>query len=132
VFKCKLVLTLEDAKEKIELWRTEYNGFRPHSSLEDRNPQEVHEKMKNKPDLSTLAVPFNGRRSVQRHPATPAANQRVGLFSGHVAKICCQEALDMTCDQIHSSLLLLAGLQKCFPRTTFSTVAILLKSNIVR
>jgi putative transposase len=47
-------LSLEDAKEKIELWRTEYNGFRPHSSLEDRTPQEVHEKMKNKPDFSTL------------------------------------------------------------------------------
>ena len=27
-------LSLEDAREKIEQWRGEYNGFRPHSSLD--------------------------------------------------------------------------------------------------
>ena len=32
--------SLEDAKEKIETWRKEYNSFRPHSSLEDLTPQE--------------------------------------------------------------------------------------------
>ena len=33
--------SLEDAKEKIETWRKEYNSFRPHSSLEDLTPQVV-------------------------------------------------------------------------------------------
>lgn len=33
-------LSLQDAQEKIEQWRTEYNTFRPHSSLEDLTPQE--------------------------------------------------------------------------------------------
>ena len=37
-------LSLQDAKEKIELWREEYNGFRPHSSLNDFTPNEVHEE----------------------------------------------------------------------------------------
>jgi putative transposase len=33
-------LSLEDAQEKIEAWRQEYNDFRPHSSLGDRTPEE--------------------------------------------------------------------------------------------
>jgi putative transposase len=33
-------LDLEDAKEKIELWRWDYNLLRPHSSLNDLSPQE--------------------------------------------------------------------------------------------
>lgn len=42
-------LSLEDATEKIEAWRTEYNTFRPHSSLEGLTPQEVWEKCQLKP-----------------------------------------------------------------------------------
>ena len=34
-------LSLEDAKEKIECWRQEYNNFRPHSSLADLTPEQV-------------------------------------------------------------------------------------------
>jgi putative transposase len=37
-------LSLEDAQEKIELWRQEYNHFRPHNSLNDLTPNEVHEE----------------------------------------------------------------------------------------
>jgi putative transposase len=33
-------LSLEDAREKIENWRQDYNHFRPHSSLGDRCPAE--------------------------------------------------------------------------------------------
>jgi len=33
-------LSLQDAREKIESWRTEYNTFRPHSSLGDLTPSE--------------------------------------------------------------------------------------------
>ena len=33
-------LSLQDAKEKIESWRDEYNTFRPHSSLDDLTPRE--------------------------------------------------------------------------------------------
>jgi putative transposase len=40
-------LSLEDAQEKIELWRQEYNHFRPHSSLNDLTPNEVHEEYQN-------------------------------------------------------------------------------------
>lgn len=41
-------LSLEDAKEKIEAWRTEYNEFRPHSSLDHLTPAEFIETIKNK------------------------------------------------------------------------------------
>ena len=34
-------LSLADAQEKIEHWRQEYNGFRPHSSLQTLTPDEV-------------------------------------------------------------------------------------------
>lgn len=33
-------LSLEDAKQKIDDWKWEYNYFRPHSSLDDLSPQE--------------------------------------------------------------------------------------------
>ena len=34
-------LSLTDAQEKIEHWRQEYNGFRPHSSLQNLTPDKV-------------------------------------------------------------------------------------------
>jgi len=34
-------LSLTDAQEKIEHWHQEYNGFRPHSSLQNLTPDEV-------------------------------------------------------------------------------------------
>ena len=45
-------LSLTDAQEKIEHWRQEYNGFRPHSSLQNLTPDAL---------LST--GPVNGKRS---------------------------------------------------------------------
>ena len=33
-------LSLPDAREKIEVWRKDYNSFRPHSSLGDLTPNE--------------------------------------------------------------------------------------------
>jgi putative transposase len=33
-------LSIEDAREKIENWRKDYNRFRPHSSLDDMTPDE--------------------------------------------------------------------------------------------
>ena len=38
-------LSLEDAQEKVEAWRQEYNCFRPHSSLGDLTPEEAIEKL---------------------------------------------------------------------------------------
>jgi putative transposase len=50
-------LSMEDAKEKIEAWRQEYNGFRPHSSLGDRTPEEWLKENIVKPEFSTLDRP---------------------------------------------------------------------------
>ena len=33
-------LSLEDAQEKLDSWRTDYNECRPHSALSNRTPQE--------------------------------------------------------------------------------------------
>ncbi len=37
-------LSIEDAREKIEMWRLEYNDFRPHSSLGDLTPRQFTEQ----------------------------------------------------------------------------------------
>jgi putative transposase len=49
-------LCLEDAREKIETWRHEYNTFRPHSSLEDMTPDEWTKSTMQKSGFSTLAL----------------------------------------------------------------------------
>lgn len=46
-------LSLTDAKMKIEQWRKDYNGFRPHSSLSDLTPDQIYDKCLSKPDFST-------------------------------------------------------------------------------
>ena len=42
-------LSMEDAREKIERWRLDYNEFRPHSSLGDLTPQQFAEQNTTRP-----------------------------------------------------------------------------------
>jgi len=49
-------LSLEDATEKIEAWRIEYNEYRPHSSLNDLTPVEFIEQMQKEKE-KTKALP---------------------------------------------------------------------------
>ncbi|HED1244715.1 TPA: IS3 family transposase [Enterobacter bugandensis] len=44
-------LSLEDAQEKIECWRQEYNQQRPHSSLNNLTPEEFIRSLQKGPDL---------------------------------------------------------------------------------
>ena len=48
-------LSMQDARDKIEQWRWEYNTFRPHSSLNDRTPKEVFDEHSNTIEFSNLA-----------------------------------------------------------------------------
>ena len=41
--------TLADAREKISSWRDEYNGERPHSSLDYRTPREFARQLESSP-----------------------------------------------------------------------------------
>jgi len=47
-------VSLEDAREKIETWRRDYNGFRPHSALDNMTPEEYVKKHLKKPEISNL------------------------------------------------------------------------------
>jgi putative transposase len=48
-------LSLEDAKEKIQLFKEEYNGFRPHSSLSGLTPNEVVQQHSSGPNYGPPA-----------------------------------------------------------------------------
>ena len=50
------ILSLQDARAKIELWRRDYNSYRPHSSLQDRTPEQVEFEVLNYRVNSNLAV----------------------------------------------------------------------------
>jgi putative transposase len=49
-------LSMEDAREKIEKWRRDYNEFRPHSSLGDLTPRQFVDKYKN--SIRSQKTPF--------------------------------------------------------------------------
>jgi putative transposase len=55
-------LSLEDAKEKIEAWRRDYNEYRPHSSLDNLSPKQYLEKYQSqeRPISPILACPVLG------------------------------------------------------------------------
>jgi len=49
-------LSIEDARQKIEEWRVEYNQFRPHSSIDYLTPSEVFEKQLKEGQFSLFGV----------------------------------------------------------------------------
>jgi putative transposase len=49
-------LSLDDAIDKIEAWRIEYNCFRPHSSLKGKTPDEVMKQYQTMPEYSNLQL----------------------------------------------------------------------------
>ena len=49
-------LSLDDAKEKIETWRMEYNQYRPHSSLDDLTPEEFYRRYQQAGNLEFTGV----------------------------------------------------------------------------
>ncbi len=53
-------LSLEDAQEKIEAWRRDYNDFRPHSALDNMTPTEFVKKHLKKPEFSNNLCPVFG------------------------------------------------------------------------
>jgi putative transposase len=52
-------LSIEDAREKIEMWREEYNEFRLHSSLENMTPRQFTEQFESQKTIF-LAGPVFG------------------------------------------------------------------------
>ena len=57
---------MPDAEQKIEQWRTDYNEFRPHSSLNGLTPSELEDKeMKLNAEFSNKVCPNNGGISLE-------------------------------------------------------------------
>ncbi len=53
-------LSIDDAKEKINTWKIDYNEFRPHSSLGNLTPEEYRKKHDQSADFLKLPCPVNG------------------------------------------------------------------------
>jgi transposase InsO family protein len=51
-------LSIEDAKEKIEKWRRDYNEFRPHSSLGDLTPRQFAEQCESQKTIFMAGTVF--------------------------------------------------------------------------
>ena len=51
-------LSLDDAREKIEAWRQDYNRVRPHSSLANTSPEEFYQRMTRAPSWVQGGINF--------------------------------------------------------------------------
>ena len=51
-------LSIDDAQEKIEMWREEYNEFRPHSSLENFTPRQFAEQFESQKTIFLAGTVF--------------------------------------------------------------------------
>ena len=61
-------LSLDDAKEKIETWRMEYNQYRPHSSLNDLSPGAFYQQHQKAGNLEFTGVWFRGEaQNLNKH-----------------------------------------------------------------
>jgi putative transposase len=67
-------LSLEDAAEKIEAWRREYNEYRPHSSIDNLTPMEFvarcRQQSGKKEDLPEAPVSDQMIFGAAKHPST--------------------------------------------------------------
>ena len=51
-------VSLEDAREKIKMWRKDYNEFRPHSSLGDLTPRQFAEQFESQKTIFLAGTVF--------------------------------------------------------------------------
>jgi putative transposase len=57
-------LSLEDATEKIEAWRRDYNDWRPHSSLDNLTPRQYLEETANPKIAGLLPENWSSRNAI--------------------------------------------------------------------
>ena len=50
----KVFFSIEDAREKLESWRLDYNTRRPHSSIGDLTPSEYAQRFKNLDEIGKI------------------------------------------------------------------------------
>ena len=67
-----LFVNLNDARRKIETWRQEYNGERPHSSLDYRTPEE----------FAKICSELTSRMAATRPDRPSAAVDRTAVLAG--------------------------------------------------
>jgi putative transposase len=63
---------LFDARRKIEVWRKDYNGHRPHSSLGYRTPEEFARQVAASPSRSSGSAPRDSPQGQALRAASPA------------------------------------------------------------
>jgi putative transposase len=53
-------LSVDDARKKVDTWRRDYNGFRPHSSLGNLTPEQFRDQHNRSPKSLRLVCPDYG------------------------------------------------------------------------
>ena len=56
-------LSIEDAREKIVMWREDYNEFRPHSSLGDLTPRQLVEQFESQKTIF-FSIPWTAPKAI--------------------------------------------------------------------
>ena len=76
-------LSVDDAREKIEVWRKEYISFRPHSSLGDLTPKQLRERHFTIRNSVNLAVQFVGEAHTRKSLLLDGTNSGRDTFTNH-------------------------------------------------
>jgi putative transposase len=80
-------VSLDDARNKIEKWRVEYNRERPHSGLGNLTPEEFAAKNQMSSAVARTAWPAADQELAGAPQRAPASDPKLGSFSASLGSV---------------------------------------------